>query len=54
MATNPYKIQGSSFSQEILLNLREAYLDYFLGNDVFMNGGESKLCKIVACAFNDL
>ncbi|CAG8648632.1 4247_t:CDS:2, partial [Paraglomus brasilianum] len=53
-ATNPYKIQESPLSQEILSSLREAYCNHFLGNDVFMNGGNSKLSRAVACAFNDL
>ncbi|CAG8651982.1 9246_t:CDS:10, partial [Acaulospora morrowiae] len=52
--TNPYKIQESPLSQEILSSFREAYCNYFLGNDVFMNGGNSKLSRAVACAFNDL
>ncbi|CAG8603326.1 10911_t:CDS:2, partial [Ambispora leptoticha] len=53
-ATNPYKIQESPLSREILSSLREAYCNHFLGNDVFMNGGNSKLSRTVACAFNDL
>ncbi|CAG8510817.1 482_t:CDS:10, partial [Ambispora gerdemannii] len=40
--------------QEILSSLPEAYCNHFLGNDVFMNGGNSKLSRTVACAFNDL
>ncbi|RIA88826.1 hypothetical protein C1645_851987 [Glomus cerebriforme] len=54
MSTNPYKIQESPLPQEILLRLREAYNNHFIGNDVFMNGGEMKLSRIVACSFNDL
>ena len=53
-ATNPYKIQESPLSQEILSSLHEAYSNHFLDNDVFMNGGNSKLSRAVACAFNDL
>ncbi|GBC07745.1 hypothetical protein RclHR1_07670010 [Rhizophagus clarus] len=41
MSTNPYKIQESPLPQEILLRLREAYNNHFIGNDVFMNGGET-------------
>jgi hypothetical protein len=54
MSTNPYKIQESPLSQEILLRLCEAYNNYFIGNDIFMNGSEIKLSRIVACSFNDL
>ncbi|GET55991.1 uncharacterized protein OCT59_019381 [Rhizophagus irregularis] len=54
MLTNPYKIQESPFPQSILLHLRETYNDHFICNDVFMNGGKTKLSRIVVYIFNDL
>ncbi|GES90837.1 hypothetical protein GLOIN_2v1700036 [Rhizophagus clarus] len=39
--------------EEILLLLHEAHHNHFIGNDIFISGGEVKLSRIVAYTFND-
>ncbi|CAG8708403.1 505_t:CDS:2, partial [Ambispora leptoticha] len=51
---NPYTVQESSLSPGILSSINEASFNHFLGMDAFMEGGKSKLSRLVARAFNDL
>ena len=51
MATNPYQIREFPLPEVILLRLREAYHNHFIGNDVYVNSDGAKLSRI---AFNDL
>ncbi|KAG9304586.1 hypothetical protein G9A89_020150 [Geosiphon pyriformis] len=51
---NPYTVQESSLSPDILSSLNEASFNHFLGMDTYMEGGKSKLSRLVARSFNDL
>ncbi|CAI2185076.1 6896_t:CDS:2 [Funneliformis geosporum] len=51
---NPFAVQESSLSPDILSSLNEASFNHFLGMDTFMEGGKSKLSRIAARSFNDL
>ncbi|GBC15880.2 hypothetical protein GLOIN_2v1140040 [Rhizophagus irregularis DAOM 181602=DAOM 197198] len=51
---NPYTVKNSPLPQEISTSLHEATCNHFIGEDVFMNGGKTKLSRDVACSFNDL
>lgn len=52
--TSPYTIRNSPLSKEISTSLHEAICNNFIGEDVYMNGGKTKLGRDVACSFNDL
>ncbi|CAG8792303.1 3924_t:CDS:2, partial [Dentiscutata erythropus] len=52
--SNPYTIKNSPLSKEVSTSLHEATCNSFIGEDVFMNGGKTKLSRDVACSFNDL
>ena len=54
MRTNPYTPQDSPLSPEILSSLHDASFNDFLGKDVFVENGKSRLSKLVAHSFNDM
>ncbi|CAB5387004.1 unnamed protein product [Rhizophagus irregularis] len=51
---NSYTIKNSLLSQEISMFLHEATCNYFISEDVFINGGKMKLSRNVVCLFNNL
>ncbi|CAG8481469.1 4593_t:CDS:10, partial [Funneliformis caledonium] len=52
--TSPYTIKNSPLSKEISTSLHETICNNFIGEDVYMIGGKTKLSRDVACSFNDL